>query len=297
MLLTLLVAFLALVLFTYAASHSRDREQPLPPPAPPRAPGPTISPAVPTRPEQPTPPAQEGRFLLELHTHSGELIHPAWSRYIKRSERPADARTAALLDSETTGFSREDEMVEIGIILFCFDATSGDISGVLDVYSGMREPHSEINPRAAQVNGLTREMLLGKTLDHTRVEAILNEAEFIVAHNAPFDRRFVEKLFPCATTKPWLCSMTGIDWRSYGMRSRCLKDLFKAHGLRKGPQHRALEDAVDTLHILQMQSSPSSLRPYFADLVIPNSRGGIHIASTRRHPARKPERAHDRPTG
>jgi DNA polymerase-3 subunit epsilon len=123
----------------------------------------------------------------------------------------------------------------------------------------------DINPRATQKNHITYGMVAGKELDCERVEGILDQADLIVAHNAPFDKRFVGKLFPRANAKTWLCSMNGIDWMSHGMTSKSLDHLLPQHGFHSGPKHRALSDAAATLHLLQKPAL--SGEPYFAELL------------------------------
>jgi DNA polymerase-3 subunit epsilon len=180
-----------------------------------------------------------------------ESAEPEWSRRLQWEERSEEWGVAAFIDCETTGLANSDEMVELALILFCFDRTTGSICGIADSYSGLREPAVEISPFAARVHHITPDMLAGKTLDDGRVERILERAEFLIAHNASFDSRFVSKMFPRAEQKRWLCSMHGIEWKNHGMSSRSLKDLLAKHGYKNGGAHRALADAMATLTLLQ----------------------------------------------
>ena len=158
-----------------------------------------------------------------------------------------------VVDVETTGFTPEDEVVEIGLVLFACERQSGHVLGVIDEYAGLREPACAIHPGALYVHGLTMDYLRGMRLDAMRVEDMLRRTEFLIAHNAPFDRRFVEPLFPTAGMKPWYCSMSGIDWRAKGAPSKGLQNLLSWHGIEVERAHRAVEDARATLMLLSRQ--------------------------------------------
>ena len=150
-------------------------------------------------------------FLLVLRNKAGEEHAAEWSRFIAWDKRTAEWGVAAFVDCETTGLAQHDELIELAVILFCFDRTNAAICGIVDSYSGLREPMVEINPFAARTHHITPDTLAGKTLDGERVESILERAEFFIAHNAAFDRRFVVKLFPKRTGSAgyvrWLMSI------------------------------------------------------------------------------------------
>lgn len=159
--------------------------------------------------------------------------------------------TGAIVDVETTGFSPAyDEIIELCIILFHFNKQTGMVDQILEEYVGMREPACGIRPGAARVNGITLADVQGKDLDYSKVSAILNQAEFMVAHNASFDRGFLVRLFPQVAVKAWYCSMSGINWRGKGFPNRRLQDLLSFHGIKPGRAHRAGDDVRATLALL-----------------------------------------------
>lgn len=161
-------------------------------------------------------------------------------------------RLAAFVDVETTGLYpyRGDEVVELAVVLFAFDPAVGEIKGVVEEYVGLREPAVPIHPDAAAQHGLTAEQLRGQRLDEKRVIAILDRAPVLVAHNAAFDRSFLERLFPAYGARPWLCSMEGIDWYGKGHRSRGLGNLLRSHGIRMQGLHRARANVTGGLLLL-----------------------------------------------
>ncbi|MGI6549533.1 MAG: exonuclease domain-containing protein [Syntrophomonadales bacterium] len=155
----------------------------------------------------------------------------------------------AVVDVETTGFSpARDEIIELCIVLFRSDNSGLYI--IEDEYIGLREPSCVIHPAASRVNGITIADVCGKDLDYKRVSSLIDRAEFLVAHNAPFDRNFMACLFPGVREKRWYCSMAGINWRAKGCPSRRLQDLLHYHGINPGRAHRASDDVKATLELL-----------------------------------------------
>ncbi len=184
-----------------------------------------------------------------------------------RVVEPSTLGYASFLDVETTGFSpRADEIVELAIVLFEFNYADGTITEVVDSYSGLREPSVPIHPGASRVHGLTIDDLRGECLDAERVRALMAQTEFLIAHNASFDRPFVCRIFPEAEAKPWVCSCREIPWRRYGFGSARLQELTRARGIRAQQRHRALDDVMDAIELLRQTNSITGTT-FFSELV------------------------------
>lgn len=169
------------------------------------------------------------------------------------------------VDVETTGLSRsQDEIIELCIILFSFDLSNEQLV-IEEEYVGLRQPSCGIRPAAARINGITGADVYGKDLDYNRVTDLIHRAEFLIAHNASFDRNFVTRLFPAALGKTWYCSMAGIDWRGKGYPNRRLQDLLLFHGISPGQAHRASDDVKATLELLSYRQSCGTT--YLAELL------------------------------
>ena len=95
--------------------------------------------------------------------------------------------------------------------------------------------------------------------------SLVPPAEFIVAHNARFDRGFVQPLIPSSRKSFWRCSCWDIDWRAKGFRSRRLEDLAASHRIGNPQSHRAAGD-IETLLAL-LSHRPSSSQSYLYELL------------------------------
>lgn len=171
----------------------------------------------------------------------------------------------AFLDTETTGLTSNDEVIEFAIVLFRYDVSRRKLR-VIDRYRGLREPSCAIDPGAEAVHGISFDQVRGKRLKDRVVRRILSKADFLVAHNAAFDRRFVTKLYPQTETMRWHCSMNGIGWRKKGFTSRGLQQLLAAHGIKVKRGHRALDDVMGALHLLA-QTDAQTKQLYLAELL------------------------------
>lgn len=176
-------------------------------------------------------------------------------------------RVGCFVDVETTGLSpRFDEIVELAMMLFAFDPQSGRIEGIVDQYVGLRDPGRTIPRRATAVHGIRDADVSGRRLDGRRVDSLLSRAEFMIAHNASFDRGFLRVLYPQVTKLPWICSMRGVDWRGRGFPSRGLQSLLRYHHIEVRRSHRGEDDVEAALRLLACEDSEG--RCYFKEVLI-----------------------------
>ena len=166
-----------------------------------------------------------------------------------------------LLDVETTGLSHEiDKIIEIALVPFEF-SKDGRIFNVHDAYSCLEDPQIPLSQKIISLTGLTDEMLAGKSFDIGVIKKFVESSDLIIAHNASFDRKFIEKRFPFFKTKPWACSFSQVPWESEGIASKKLEYLaYKFGFFFEG--HRAEIDCYASLHLL------SKTLPTSGDLVL-----------------------------
>ena len=141
-------------------------------------------------------------------------------------KRQAPLASAVVVDTETTGTRREtDQIIELGLVRFEYSEETGDIHRVTGVYSGLEDPGRPIPPESAAIHGITDAMVAGKHIDEARVLELTAGAKLIVAHNAGFDRPFLEARMPAFETLPWACSFAQVPWEAEGLRGRKLEYL------------------------------------------------------------------------
>lgn len=150
--------------------------------------------------------------------------------FVEPGDVQGTVRTGIILDTETTGVDTQlDEIIEVGMVVFDYDE-SGLIVRAGVGQSWLNEPaEKEISEKIVELTGITPEMVAGKSLP-PEIDEIIGTADVIVAHHAAFDRPIVERYFPVAAEKPWLCSMDGIDWIKLGAPGKSLQAAAWWHG-------------------------------------------------------------------
>jgi DNA polymerase III subunit epsilon len=184
------------------------------------------------------------------------------------SQKGADCCQVGLcIDTETTGLDHaEHKVIELGIVAFEFNPSSGEIFRITDRYSGFEDPGAPIPEEVKEITGISDEMVRGQAFDDPLVNQLAEKAHLVIAHNAAFDRKFVEARFPAFTNLPWACTVNQIDWGAERISSRTLEYLlFKTASLTINA-HRALDDAEGLLGLL-LERLPVSGKPIFKSLL------------------------------
>lgn len=158
-------------------------------------------------------------------------------------------RTGLFIDVETTGLDpQKDEIIELAMVPFTY-SLDGRIFEIGRAYQCFQEPSVPITPEITAITGITDEMVAGHRLDASEIAAIASTAGLIIAHNAGFDRRFVERLSDIFVTKPWACSMTQVDWSAEGHEGTKLAYLVAGAGFFYD-RHRAENDCRAAIELL-----------------------------------------------
>jgi len=158
-----------------------------------------------------------------------------------------NANTVIVLDFETTGMSpdRGDRAIEIGAIKL-------EAGEVVDRFQGLMNPGIRVNAFIEDFTGITNAMLV----DAPACEVVMGEfADFIadhdlVAHNASFDRRFLDAELArigCNYRGEFACSMLAARRVYPQAPNHKLGTLVEYNGItNNGTFHRALADAEMT---------------------------------------------------
>jgi DNA polymerase-3 subunit epsilon len=159
---------------------------------------------------------------------------------------------AIVLDTETTGTDPEaDHIIELGMVCFEFVPATGEIVWITDVYDSLEDPGRPIPPESTQIHGITDEMVAGHRIDDEAVAEMLEGVTWVVAHNAAFDRQFLERRLPVFETQRWLCSYAEIPWAREGFAGAKLDYLAGQQGFfYEG--HRSEIDCRALLEVLRL---------------------------------------------
>jgi len=161
-----------------------------------------------------------------------------------------ETQRVIVLDTETTGLDAKNErIIELAMLSVLVDTTTGQPVGPVTTYESFEDPGKPIPPAITEITGIDDSMVLGQRIDDARVAELVQAADLIVAHNAGFDRPFVEARLPVFATRAWNCSFAGIDWKAQGSGSAKLEFLAHERGWFYDA-HRALVDCHALLQVL-----------------------------------------------
>lgn len=165
-----------------------------------------------------------------------------------------------VLDTETTGFKKDDEIIELGIT---------DKNGNV-LYEGMFKPFKELSEEASAVNGITMADLEDKPSFDSEFEKIVEIIgdKTLVIYNKGFDTRMMlqtakihyrdeenyqnaiqslEKHFEEKT----FCGMQSYAEYKQFYKSTKLVEALKEQGVEKVQSHRAVDDCLDTINLIK----------------------------------------------
>jgi len=194
--------------------------------------------------------AAEMAIQLEQHPGYRVLRRLVPRKTFQASETGRSLLKGVVLDTETTGLNADnDKLIELGMVFFVFDPQSGTLHNVLSVFDELEDPGIPIPPETTAIHHITDDMVRGKRIDDKAVETLLKDVSVVIAHNASFDRPFVENRWPVFETKQWACSIRDINWKAEGMGSAKLEYLLQTLGIFYDA-HRAETDCWALLELL-----------------------------------------------
>lgn len=147
---------------------------------------------------------------------------------------------ALVIDCETDGLSPQtNRVIEIAIALFDLDHAS-----VIATFAALLEGDSNAAEHINRIPSVLLKHGMAAEDVWAQVATMIDRADFLLAHNAPFDRSFVVLQIPDIKV-PWCCSMRDISF-PHSSNSKSLTAVALAHGVPIIGAHRALTD-VDIL--------------------------------------------------
>lgn len=163
-----------------------------------------------------------------------------------------------IVDVETTGLEpNHDSIIEIGICEFGW--TKDEAPKLLSTYGALQDPGIAIPSEITKLTGITNACLRDQAIDWRVVRQSWDRAQIVIAHNAEFDRGFLQNIAELrGEPKHWACSVRHIDWVEKGFGTRKLQYLAAEHGFVNPFAHRAVFDCATTFRLIQ---------PHMAELV------------------------------
>ena len=165
-----------------------------------------------------------------------------------------DVVNAVILDTETTGLVADvDDILQLAILPFQFHRATGRVLLVQEMLDMYQDPGRPIPPEATAVHHITDEMVAGKSIDWQLVGQVLDGAQVIIAHNAGFDRKFVDRRLNVNginSRRIWACSYDMLKWDAPAAK---LEILFPWLCGQVYGAHRADADTNALLHLLHTQ--------------------------------------------
>ena len=161
----------------------------------------------------------------------------------------AEKHIGLYLDTEATGLNPDtDRIIELALVPFEYDL-DGRIYRILPAYNALQDPGVPISAFITGITGITDEMVAGQAIDLDEVARFLADASLVIAHNARFDRPFVEMLHPGFESVAWACSMMDVNWNEEGFEGVKLEYLGYKYGFfYEG--HRATIDCQAGIELL-----------------------------------------------
>ena len=149
----------------------------------------------------------DGDKKIELYKFAGEGFIRLPDDY-----HNDNAVKVCFLDLETTGLNKDScKIIEFAGKVTAIDKDSGELLGIVDEYESFNDPEESLEPEIVRITGITDEIVAGHSIDWESVSRVLNNADIIVAHNASFDRSFMDRYLPLSQDKVWVCSVGDIN--------------------------------------------------------------------------------------
>lgn len=169
-------------------------------------------------------------------------------RYHEQDGTPT--RTALFLDIETTGLdAQRDRIIELAMVPFEY-ADDGRVYAVGEPLVAFEDPGFAIPPAVTALTTITDDMVRGRRIDDAACERLLARASLVIAHNARFDRPFVERRLEAFERKPWACSLYEVPWKEHGCAHASLEYILYRSCGEFFDGHRAAEDCLAGIHAL-----------------------------------------------
>ena len=187
---------------------------------------------------------------VTLYKYNGNDIKVDPNFIIETIDKESDLIRICFIDLETTGTHKKNDLIiEIALKVIEINKHTGEQLKAIDAYESFQDPGVPIPEEASLINGITDDMVRDHEIDWNRVNEILDVSQLCVAHNASFDRAFLDRYSDKSKSKIWACSINDIDWIDKGFTNSKLELLSHWHGFYYD-SHRAMNDVNAMIHLV-----------------------------------------------
>jgi DNA polymerase III subunit epsilon len=201
-----------------------------------------------------------------------------------------------IIDTETTALETDQgQVIEVGAILYSVKHQT-PLQQIATLLPAIANPAEKINhiPVAplAEMSAETAQWGIDLVMKMAR------QAEYAVAHNAEFDRKWFGSasgnglnrialptlLQASGQPLPWICTCTDFEWSRQARPGQSLIDLALAHGIGVSTAHRALADCQ---LIAELFNREDNLQALFDQALRPKAKYMALVSYDDRHLAKQ----------
>ena len=179
------------------------------------------------------------------------------------TERSENDYVLVFLDVETTGLSFEsDRVIQLCVRPVLVNRDTFEVSALAKSKVYHNDPGAPLSEEIIELTGIEDTDISGQEIDWKWVYSTLKKADFVICHNAGFDRGMVENELKRAgletTDSIWACSMSQVSWRSFCRPSKALEVLCAWTGFFYD-SHQAANDVDAMIHVLRKNNKMKEL--------------------------------------
>ncbi len=221
------------------------------------------------------------KFLIQHLRDKGDLhvMRGMSHMNVMHAHRVENARTAVVLDTETTGLEvEENEIIQLSMLKVLYD-DQGIVAITKEFFDQLQDPGRPLEEKITKLTGHSDESLKGQKINLDEAAAFLADVNMIIAHNASFDRKFVEAKFPTLNfdKMDWACSINDVDWEKRANGTKKLELLTHMLGYVY-PAHNAKADCTATGFVLSNTFDGDT--EVMADIIESTKRRKVMILAT-----------------
>ena len=181
----------------------------------------------------------------------------------KTVESKGDDFCALFLDVETTGVSFDDDRItQLACRPVLLDKTTCKVTKYAGIKTTFNDPGIPIPLEVQELTGIKDADVIGHNIDWEWLSRIIEKVDFVVCHNARFDKHFVRKHFQENDVQMpstiWACSLNQIDWVTTCRAGRSLETLGVWHGFYYNA-HDAGRDVDALIHLFNNSNRSKEL--------------------------------------